>query len=76
MSPRRLNIAYRRAFGTTLFQALLNARLTQAFAQLKAGDRSIKQIAWQAGYDHPTSFTHAFRRRFGVTPRSVRSREA
>lgn len=74
MGVRQLNRAYREAFGVTLFQALLNARLDRAFAELRQGDRPIKRVAWQAGYEHPTSFTHAFRRRFGIAPNAVRPR--
>lgn len=73
MGVRRLNRAYRDAFGVTLFQSLLNARLDRAFAGLQRGDFPIKQIAWEAGYEHPTSFTHAFRRRFGLTPKDVKA---
>lgn len=72
MSPRRLAQAYRRAYGVTLFQALLSRRLERAYDELRTGRRPVKQIAWRAGYDHPTSFTHAFQRRFGVPPRAVR----
>jgi AraC-like DNA-binding protein len=41
---------------------------------LKEADLSISTIAWLLGYNEVSSFTHAFKRWIGKTPRQVRSR--
>lgn len=68
MSPRRLDRAFREFFGASIFRTLADARLDHAQELLTGGGLSIKEIAWRVGYSHPTSFTHAFRERFGIPP--------
>jgi AraC-like DNA-binding protein len=38
------------------------------------GARSVEQVAYTCGFDDPTTFTRAFRRAYGCTPREWRSR--
>jgi AraC-like DNA-binding protein len=42
---------------------------------LADNELSISQIAWLLGYQEVSSFTHAFKRRSGKTPRQARSRK-
>jgi AraC-like DNA-binding protein len=74
MPLRRLQRLYQDTYGLPLKHALQQARLDAAHRALLRGDLSIKQIAWQAGFLHPTSFTHAFRARFGIPPSALTSR--
>jgi AraC family transcriptional regulator, transcriptional activator of the genes for pyochelin and ferripyochelin receptors len=74
LSPRRLQTLFRRCYGCSPFQLVLNARLDQARDELRDGRLSVKEVAWRAGYRHATSFTHAFRARFGVSPEGMRGR--
>lgn len=72
ISPRRLDHAFRTLHGGSVFAVLRRERLSHAFAALRAGHLPVKTIAWQVGYDHVASFTHAFKHRFGLAPSAVR----
>lgn len=47
-------------------------RLHNAARLLLESDMSVKEVAYAAGYEHPSSFIRAFRHRFSQTPRSYR----
>ena len=73
LSPKRLNHGFREVFGTTVFDYLVEARLTVAQRMLDEGvDLPLKNLAWQLGYRHLSNFITAFRRRFGVSPGEFR----
>jgi AraC family transcriptional regulator len=50
-----------------------NNRLEHAKRML-AGDQSVKAIAYSLGFSSPSSFSYAFRRVLGETPRQFRQR--
>lgn len=60
--------------GMTLFEYLRTRKLTQARIALEREGISVTQAAWIAGYGSAANFATAFKRRFGLTPRQVRSR--
>lgn len=43
-----------------------------AFEMLKARKDTIREIAFEVGYEEQSSFTRAFTRHFGITPRQVK----
>jgi AraC family transcriptional regulator len=60
-------------FGLSLHRYVQLARLKRASHRLASeGDRSVTEIAMDAGYDAPDAFARAFRRRFGQSPSSFR----
>jgi AraC-like DNA-binding protein len=48
-----------------------NRKLDEALIALRAG-RSVAEVAARVGYDHPTAFGFAFRKRFGKPPSAFR----
>lgn len=59
------------------FSALLDQyRVELAKAYLAHGDLAISQIAWLLGYREVSTFTHAFKRWTGITPREFRTGKA
>ena len=74
LSVRRLNEAFRYAFGDTVSGCLTEWRLNEGRAQLASGERSVKEVAIALGYTHPSNFVHAYRHRFGVSPGKGRAR--
>lgn len=75
VSRRRLYQAFEKR-GTTPAAFLRAERLRRASAMLTdpAHRRtSIEQVAYDCGFDDPTTFSRAFRRSFGRTPREWRS---
>jgi AraC-like DNA-binding protein len=62
--------------GGTFSEVLENLRSNLANHYLLDDGLSISQIAWLLGYREVSSFSHAFKRWTGGTPREVRSRMA
>jgi len=65
LSQRRLNEVFLDLFGVSPFGCLTQWRLDEARLLLARGDQSVKQVAHMMGYAHVSSFSHAFKRRFG-----------
>ncbi|MDR3422269.1 MAG: helix-turn-helix transcriptional regulator [Xanthobacteraceae bacterium] len=59
--------------GLTFSNVLENLRSELAERYLSEEGLSISQIAWLLGYQEVSTFTHAFRRWTGKTPREARS---
>jgi AraC-like DNA-binding protein len=71
LSPR--TVARRlTAESLTFSDVLQNLRVNLAWRYLDDNDLSISQVAWLLGYQEVSSFTHAFRRWTGKTPRQAR----
>ena len=62
--------------GLTFFDVLESLRSNLAERYLADESLSISQIAWLLGYQEVSTFTHAFKRWTGKTPRDARSRFA
>jgi AraC-like DNA-binding protein len=73
MNESRMMQLFKRLFGETVFDFSQRVRMEFAAKLLEATDRSITDIAFEVGYDYPSNFTTAFKRHFGVPPRSVRA---
>lgn len=52
-------------------QLLSDLRLVHAVKALKQGKGNISEIAYSTGFNSPTYFTRAFRKRFGILPSSI-----
>ncbi|WP_280523741.1 helix-turn-helix domain-containing protein [Rhizobium sullae] len=50
---------------------ITDCRLDNAHAALTTGAMNIQEASALAGYSSPANFSTAFKRRFGVAPRSV-----
>jgi AraC-like DNA-binding protein len=74
VSRRRLYQAFERT-GQSPASYLRGLRLQNAARMLAdPGERrTVEQIGYAAGFDDPTTFTRAFRRGYGVTPREWRA---
>lgn len=68
-----LSAGFKELFGTTIFEFCQDYRLNKAREQLLNTDLSIACIAESIGYDHPTNFSAAFKKHFGVLPKQFRS---
>lgn len=78
ISPRRLRALFAEA-GETFSGFLLRRRLERSAALLRDPawrGASITAIAFRNGFNNPTHFGYAFKRRFGVTPREYRQAPA
>src|SRR5437016_12546545 len=65
---------FRRTFGEAPHAYLLTRRLERAAALLRDTDRSVAEICFSVGLQSVGSFTTSFKRMFGSSPTSYRSR--
>jgi AraC-like DNA-binding protein len=73
LSPAHFSREFKRAFGESPHQYLLNRRLERAAALLRTTDRSVADICFTVGLRSVGSFTTSFGRAYGVTPTSYRA---
>lgn len=75
ITVRRLNTLFRSTYGQTVFETIRDARLELARVLLAETDLSLKAISEQAGYNHISNFTSAFRNAYHSPPRAYRVRQ-
>ena len=71
ISASTLQRLCREATGTTVAAHIETQRLTKAYRLLTQTDSSIAQVAQECGFNSPNSFYKAFKRRYGMAPRSL-----
>lgn len=76
LSPSGFIKHYREVFGETPARSSSRHRLEQACAQLESRSRTVEEVAKSVGYHNRSSFTRAFKAKFGCCPGSVRLRTA
>jgi AraC family transcriptional regulator, L-rhamnose operon regulatory protein RhaS len=74
LSRRHFIRQFRRVYGTTPLQHVLDLRLRHAAQLLSASSRSVTAIAYESGFRDSNYFTRQFARRFGVAPTVYRAR--
>lgn len=72
MNQTKLKAMFKAAYGTTIHEFVQKQRMNRAIDLLASRDLSIAEIAFEVGYDYPASFTHAFVREFGHSPKEAR----
>jgi AraC-like DNA-binding protein len=70
LNDRKLKQGFRQLFGTTVFGYLYDYRMEQARQLLTDTQMTISAIAYRVGYKNPGDFSTAFRRKFGINPRT------
>lgn len=69
----KLKKGFKELFGTTIFGYIHNLRMSLAKKLLLGTDKTAKEIAFETGYSSPQHFSNAFKKKFGVPPKSVRN---
>ncbi|MDZ8108505.1 MAG: AraC family transcriptional regulator [Nostoc sp. DedQUE12a] len=70
LNDHKLKLGFRQVFGTTVFGYLHQRRMEQARQLLLEGRMNVKEVARAVGYGNQSCFAAAFRKRFGVNPKS------
>ena len=73
VSPSSLKAKFPMVFGTTVVAFLRDLRLDIARSALQHGRWSIAEAAYAVGYNHPSNFSTAFKRKFGHSPQQTAS---
>jgi len=72
LSPNHLLRTFRQAFGQTPHQYIVTRRLGRARELLAKTEISVTDICLEVGFESMGSFSHLFRKRFGVAPSEYR----
>jgi len=67
----KLKKGFKEVFQTTPYNLLLDYRLEYAKKLLSESDLSVGEIAQKVGYKYTASFSAAFIKKYGVTPKSI-----
>ncbi|OAN11608.1 hypothetical protein A3K86_22085 [Photobacterium jeanii] len=68
MSVSALQRKFKQTFGCTVFEYVRSRRLEKVKEAMSKEQISIGEAAYMAGYNHPSNFITAFKRKFGITP--------
>ncbi|CAN5417337.1 hypothetical protein BH09VER1_BH09VER1_29230 [soil metagenome] len=74
MSPPYFCSQFKKIFGTSPMESLINHRLHHAAHLLTNWNLNISEIAVQVGYQDLFHFSKMFRKKFGLSPRKMRAR--
>ncbi len=69
VNPNILQAGFKSVFNTTVYGYLFEYKMRLAEQLLRDTSKTITEIALQCGYDYPSHFSTAFKRRFGVSPK-------
>ena len=75
MGRSRFHETFRQRTGRTPAAFLLDLKLERAAAMIRGSDQRLVEIALAVGFSEESALCRAFRRRRGVTPASLRSRD-
>ncbi|ODP33580.1 DNA-binding response regulator [Pandoraea sp. ISTKB] len=75
-NTRRLNLAFRRCVGVTVFDFLREERMKEARRLLSETSLDVQDIAAAVGFASAANFATAFRERFGMPPSGFREQGA
>lgn len=70
LNDYKLKVGFRQVFGTTVFGYLHQHRMEKAQQLLIEQRMNVKEIAQAVGYANQSRFAAAFRKQFGVNPKS------
>lgn len=72
LSPFHFHRSFTRAFGETPHRYLTRHRVQKAARLLRQSRVSVTEACLSAGFESPASFSHLFRRHYGVSPQQFR----
>lgn len=73
LNEYKLKRGFRETFNTTVFGYLTEQRLHLAHRYLRDTRKTAAEISAELGYSTPQHFNNAFKKKFGITPDSVRN---
>lgn len=73
MSKSYFQHTYKKTFGVTVTQEIMKSRLNHSKYYLSCEDMTIKDIAFQCGFNSDVYFVRSFKKFFGITPTEYRN---
>lgn len=72
VNEAKLMHMFKQQVGETIFNYAQRLKMEHAKMLLETTEESITGIAFEVGYEYSSNFTTAFRRHFGITPKTAR----
>jgi AraC family transcriptional regulator of arabinose operon len=72
LSPSRLQHLFRENLGMAIRDVVAEQKLQKAARLIVFTDMRIKEITFELGYEHSSSFVRAFRKRYRTAPQTYR----
>jgi AraC-like DNA-binding protein len=72
MTRQKLQLGFKLVFGNTVGRIRDNLRMEYALELVRSSDMPMIEIALETGYEHPASFTRAFKATYGMSPANMR----
>ena len=72
INEKKLKNGFKEVFEQTIYNYLLEHKMEKASNLLTTTNKSIIDVAFECGYEYPSHFTTAFKRKFNVTPNQYR----
>ena len=69
ISEYHLKEGFKELYGTTVYGYLLEKKLEFALHKLEEGKTKVKDIAFEIGYENPSHFISAFKKKYSLTPK-------
>lgn len=73
LNEYKLKRGFKEIFNTTVFGYITEQRLHLAHVKLRDTEKTAAEISFELGYSTPQHFNNAFKKKFGITPFSVRN---
>lgn len=73
ISVSHLQKLFKQAYGVPVYHYVKEYRLEQAAVELVRSEKTVTQIAQNAGYDNASKFSECFKKRYGKTPSIYRA---
>ena len=72
MAEMKLQLAFKQLYGTTVMNFSRDARLEKGFELLTTTDYPLRVVCMMVGYDDPSNFSCAFKKKYGYWPGYIR----
>lgn len=69
LSEYHLKEGFKKIYGNTVYGYILDKKLEIGKEKLMAGNLKVKDIAFEIGYENPSHFIAAFKKKYGITPK-------
>lgn len=67
----KLKFGFKKFYGTSIYQKILNHKMLNAKKLLLDEELNVSEVANICGYNHISSFSQAFKKHFGINPKSL-----
>lgn len=69
LSEYKLKNGFKKVYGTTVYGFILDKKMEMGREYLEEKNLQVKDIAFKLGYENPSHFITAFKKKFGITPK-------